>query len=84
MLNDYRDEFCPDGEINDLFDDFANAGLLDCPKCGKANMRKYEWTDAARQQMAIECDNCGHIYTADLSIEGIDKVLSPEAEVQEP
>lgn len=76
LFTDYRQEFIPDNEIGDFFiDDLQNTDILDCPKCGKQNFREYDFSSDCLS-ISIECDNCDHKYTVDLSIEGIDKYFS--------
>ena len=70
----YSQEFCPDSEIGEFFEDLLNCGIIECPNCHEDSYREWELS-GDKQSIEIECDNCDHKYVVDLSIEGIDKFM---------
>lgn len=74
LFTNYRNDFCPDSEIGEFFEDISNCGILKCPNCHRDSCGEWEISHN-KQSIEIECDDCDHHYTADLSIEGIDKFM---------
>ena len=60
-------------ELGCLHDEVMDNDLLDCPKCKGWNKSEYDWSDDM-QSMSLECDNCGHKWMVDLSLEALEKL----------
>jgi len=60
-------------ELGNLDDDLANTDLMECPKCKGYNHSKYDYNDDG-QSIELECDECGHEWVLDLSLEAIEKL----------
>jgi len=71
FMDIYRDK--TESELGDFSDELANTDLLDCPVCNKCNHREYDFKDN-KQSISLECDDCGHKWIVDLSLEAIDKL----------
>ena len=57
-------------ELGEFYDDLFNTDICECPKCGSIIHYDYEFADNMKK-IDLECDECGHCYTVDLSAEAI-------------
>ncbi len=67
--------------LGEFLDALTGTDLLDCPKCKHWNNRDREFTEDM-QAVKLECDECGHVWTVDLSLEALkayDKAVKPDA-----
>jgi len=62
----YRDK--SDEELGEFTEELMNTDLLDCPGCKSSNHREYDFQDNM-QNVKLECDDCNHKWTVDLSFE---------------
>lgn len=82
LINNYRNEFCSENEIGEFTEDLVNTDILDCPNCHKARFSEYDFSEDSLS-IEIECDNCDHTYTVDLSFEAIDEFLRSKGDAQQ-
>ncbi|MDD5064992.1 MAG: hypothetical protein PHQ35_09595 [Phycisphaerae bacterium] len=68
-------------ELGKLEDDLIYSDLMRCPICKKDNERNYKLINN-KQAIAIECDNCNHKWTVDLSFEALSEVTH-ESQIRE-
>ncbi|OZV10766.1 hypothetical protein CIW83_18275 [Tissierella sp. P1] len=69
------DEFEHDDYLHEFADTLIDNDLMLCPACGTSNLSEWEFTDDM-QSCECECDNCGEKWVADLSIEGIKRIIT--------
>jgi len=57
-------------ELGEFHDILFDSDMLVCPKCGKSNHREYDYSDDMLS-IDLECNNCDHKYTVDLSAKAL-------------
>ena len=55
-----------DNTIGDFADCLFGGDYCRCPKCNQLSWREYDFSDDM-MSVTMECDNCDHFYTVDLS-----------------
>lgn len=63
-----------DDTLGDFVCDISDNDIILCPSCGSPNMREIDYADDM-MSAKCECDNCDCVFTADLSVAGIRRVL---------
>ena len=66
----YRHYPYVDDELGNLVDTLFDNDYLQCPSCGSVNNREYDLSED-KQSCECECDNCGHKWTVDLSLDAL-------------
>lgn len=62
-------------ELGSFYDSIFEFDLVSCPACDSINLREYDFLDDM-QTMECECDDCDTKWTADLSIEELELIIS--------
>lgn len=64
-----------DGYLGEFWGSLFESDLLQCPKCSSFSHRDYEMSED-KQKIDLECDQCDHKWTVDLSLEALEKICA--------
>ena len=67
FIDEYKLDLSDGFSAGDFHEYIHEFDVLNCPNCGRDNHRDCEWSENS-YKAEIECDNCGRIWTADVSM----------------
>lgn len=81
MFIDHFVYFGSGDALGSFDDELRDTDLLDCPKCKSSNSNSEYCDDGTSREM--ECNNCDNVWTVDLSLDGMAKIIETLKEVED-